>query len=131
MSKFVTRIPIDIHAVLELLPKRATPLDVLFNPNTATVEVHWDDDDLETGYTFPIEFPAPALEQGRVPPGVRVRAGADIRPHQGRRFGLGRAERVLEGDQPTTRVEVTLTDVPTEAQAPVEAKSRKGVKGRL
>ena len=44
------------------------------------VEIVWDDDDFETGYTFPVEFPVELLEQRKLPVGVKSRPKANGPP---------------------------------------------------
>lgn len=92
MSKFVTTIAVDVKGVLQALPARGTPLDVRFNPEASTVEVEWDDDDFETGYTFPVEFPLELLKAGRLPKNVRTRKGYEPKAADpGRSFVLSKA----------------------------------------
>lgn len=76
MSKFVTRIPVDVDAVKRLLPKRSYVTCVGLHPDKDAVEVFWDDDDFETGYTFPVEFSTELLEARKLPDKVKLRKGA-------------------------------------------------------
>lgn len=75
MSKFLTPIPVDIQSIADLLPTRASVLNVRFNRELAQVEIEWDDDDLNTGYTFAHPYPSDALLSGDLPQGVKPRTG--------------------------------------------------------
>lgn len=108
MSKFVTVIPVDVHGVLELLPARAVPLDVRFDPEASVVEVEWDDDDFETGFTFPVEFARELLKAKKLPLQVKLRKGhvpgIGSVPAPGRRFAMTKAKPQELPGGPTTEV---------------------------
>lgn len=112
MSKFVTAIPVDVHGVLALLPKRATPLDVRFDPELEVVAVEWDDDDLVTPFTFPVEYSIEQLKGQQLPEKTVLRNGA-ARSMGGKKFTLQKAKPQELPGGPTTEL------VPTPANGVV------------
>lgn len=71
MSKFVTRIAVDMEAVQKLLPKGTFVCGSTWNGSE--VELTWVHDHLESPWTFEIEYPLELLKERRLPPGVRMR----------------------------------------------------------
>lgn len=61
MSKFSTRIPVNINEIIGKLPKNSFIHSVELAEDRASVEIIWDNDKLQTAYTFPINFPAEKL----------------------------------------------------------------------
>ncbi len=78
MSKFTTKIPVEIKTVLEKLPKHAHVHEVKLAHDRSSVEVIWDHDAFATGFTFPVEFPVENLFAGKVPDGVKVKARVEV-----------------------------------------------------
>lgn len=115
MSKFVTTIPVDVHGVLALLPKRATPLDVRFDPELEVVAVEWDDDDLVTPFTFPLEYSIERLKADQLPEKTVLRNGAPAKSAGGKKFTLQKAKPQELPGGPTTEL------VPTPVNAPIAA----------
>ena len=66
MSKLKTFVPVDVQAVLNSLPPKSyihgialrmeTPLNGR-KPLPIGVEIIWDNDKIQTGRTFPVEYP--------------------------------------------------------------------------
>ena len=60
MSKFKTSIPVDVSQITNLLPARASVLEIRFEGSAITVE--WDDDDLVTPYMYALDFTVEQLQ---------------------------------------------------------------------
>jgi hypothetical protein len=75
MSRFKTCIPVNVGAVLKLLPPHSFVHGHKFNPETNQVEIEWEHDQLKTPYTFAMEFPVASLETKQIPRGVQVLNG--------------------------------------------------------
>jgi hypothetical protein len=83
MSKFFTPIPVDVNGVIEKLPPGSfihsidlEKKSVLDKAGIATVtycvNVIWDNDNLKTAYTFPLECPVEKL--AKADPGLKSAA---------------------------------------------------------
>lgn len=105
MSRFLTTIDVDVQAVLEVLPPRAHPLDVRFNPETCQVEIEWDDDDLVTPWSFAHEYPLELLRARKLP--VQTAPRRNLTPaasRKGRKFLLAKAKPQELPGGPTTEI---------------------------
>lgn len=65
MSRFKTSIPVDVAAVIKLLPARSYVEAVTLSADRASVELVWGCDDLVTPYTFPVECSVADLQARR------------------------------------------------------------------
>lgn len=71
MSKFITKIPIDLKAVLGLLPKRAHVQEVGWDPQASQLHLRWECDDLATGLSVEVPFELGSLKKRLLPKGTR------------------------------------------------------------
>lgn len=70
MSKFTTTIPVDVQEVVRALPAGSSvqKINVKLESSLTTasplpvgIEIIWDNDQLKTPYTFPLDFPLKKL----------------------------------------------------------------------
>ncbi len=80
MSKFVTRIPVDVEAVRALLPKGALVERVRWNAKASLVEVEWDHQPFHSALDFPVAFEQELLEAKKLPKGVSAEGPARKNP---------------------------------------------------
>ena len=57
MSKFVTKIPVNIEEVLKLLPVKSDVQETRLSEDGKTIEIEWSNDWMQTPYTVPHEWP--------------------------------------------------------------------------
>ena len=123
MSKFKTVIPVDVAAIVGLLPKNSFVEAVTFDKDAGAVCVTWDNDRLKTPYSFAFDFPAENLKAQRIPEGVTVEgvtvAGKPVEPAaQVVDNGEGKAEsgkRKAETDEGATVTPIAETGQPVDA----------------
>lgn len=68
MSNFITRIPVNLEAVTKLLPKGSHVYAVDLAGDS--IELRWCNDDVETGYTFFLDWPLDLLKKRKLPKGA-------------------------------------------------------------
>lgn len=56
MSKFITKIPINVEEVVAMLPKRSDVESVSLSEDGKTIELLWGNDWMKTPFTFPLEW---------------------------------------------------------------------------
>ena len=70
MSKFNTRIPVDVAAVVALLPRKSTVSGVSLeqvDDGSHEVVVEWENDWMKSPFTFPVEWPVEKLRSREIP----------------------------------------------------------------
>lgn len=70
MSRFCTRIPTEVAALLATIPKGSTVDGITLDPETHEVIVLWQDTTFESGLTVPVNFALPDVKSKRLPKGV-------------------------------------------------------------
>lgn len=70
MSKFITRIPVDIEAVKKLLPPGAYFHGVQAGLGFESIDLVWEHDQLKTPWDYAIDYPSTMLGGNAVPKGV-------------------------------------------------------------
>lgn len=69
MSKFITKLPIDVTEVTGRLPSKSEVREVTWNGKE--LEIQWDNQDLETPFTFPVELTVKDLFDKKLPECVK------------------------------------------------------------
>ena len=70
MSKFNTRIPVDVAAVVALLPRKSTVSGVSLeqaDDGSHEVVVEWENDWMKSPFTFPLDWPEDKLRSKEIP----------------------------------------------------------------
>lgn len=78
MSKFHTHIPIDVKAVEQSLPQGSHVNGVHLASDHKSVVVEWENDNLKTSFTFPIEI-TPETLAGKAPYPATVKNMAECK----------------------------------------------------
>jgi hypothetical protein len=73
MSKYTTYMPVDVKEVIGLFPKGTTVLSVSFNPEENKIIILWDNENLVTPFSVPLDFPIDNLLDGKLPDHVSLR----------------------------------------------------------
>lgn len=71
MSRFVTKISVNVKPLLDILQKNAFVHSQTYDEKTQALTVLWESDSLPTGYTFPVEYPLADLLAKRLPRAVK------------------------------------------------------------
>lgn len=133
MSKFITRIPVDIEAVKRCLPPGAFFHGVQAGLGFESIDLVWEHDQLKTPWDYAIEFPAGMLGSNAVPKGVSDLRGIvqSPKPKVQSREGLmadGRSQ--MAKVDPPSPPRLRRIDPTTPGKGITRGKGR-GVKGRL
>lgn len=70
MGKFLTKLPTKANSFIESLSKRATIEGITLDPETRDVLILWSNEDLYTGLTVPVDYPAELVKRQELPKGV-------------------------------------------------------------
>lgn len=70
MSKFCTRIPTEVAALLATIPKGSTVDGIALDPESHEIIVLWQNTSFESGLTVPVDFAFPDVKAKRLPKGV-------------------------------------------------------------
>lgn len=74
MSEFKTILKVDVQSIIDLLPKHQVHIHgVEFDKEKKEVAVRWSTPNLETPYSFPVDFPIENLKHKKLPKGVLTR----------------------------------------------------------
>jgi hypothetical protein len=120
MSKFVTRIPVDVEAVKALLPKGSFLERVSWNGKTSEVEVQWDHERFYSGADYHLPFGVELLEGKKLPKGVRdggpppKKKPAAPKPKKSAKPRSGRALKSFRSEETETEPEEHLSKAPVE-----------------
>ena len=71
MSKFTTRIPTEIQALIDALPKGSFVHVIALDKDTNEVLIQWEQNRFESGLTVPVDFPPANIKGKKLPQGVR------------------------------------------------------------
>lgn len=76
MSRFITKIPVDVLAVQSLLPSKSFIHGATFDKDAQAIFLEWENDRFHTPFTVATEFPVETLSAKKVPAGVTVKGYA-------------------------------------------------------
>lgn len=71
MSRFTTRIPTEVQALIDALPKGSFVHAVALDKDTNEVLIQWEQNRFESGLTVPVDFSPAELKGKKLPKGVR------------------------------------------------------------
>lgn len=69
MAKFITSIPAGVKDVRELIPQGSYFEKAVYNPETDTVDVYWEQDLIKGRFQGPVAYPLELLQFGEPPEG--------------------------------------------------------------
>lgn len=74
MSNFITRISLvdQIQALKAMLPAESGVFGISYEPNTHSLEIHWENGRLLTPYRYAVEFTKDQLQSGTLPENVKT-----------------------------------------------------------
>lgn len=79
MSLFITKIPVDVQAVTDLLPERSIVDSVSLSEDGKSVEIHWQNDCRLSPFTVETEWPLDILKDGMLPAKVLTKEEFDAK----------------------------------------------------
>lgn len=72
MSRFVTKIPVDVKQLLDILHKNAFIHSQTYDAKLQELTVEWELESAHTGYTFPVDYPLADMLAKRLPKSVKA-----------------------------------------------------------
>lgn len=73
MSTFATKLPVDLDTIKALLPKGSHVESVKWNAERGEMEIQWDNAELITPFSFPVDFSIAQLKAGELPEKTVIR----------------------------------------------------------
>ena len=70
MSKFFTGIPLEISTIKGLMPKGSITESIKLDLKAERLNIEWENADVRTAYTYPVEVTIEDLRERRWPAGV-------------------------------------------------------------
>lgn len=80
MSLFSTRIPVNVQALLDQLPKNHFLHGITYDKAKNEVCILWEHEGFHTGLNVAVDFPTSDLERNRLPKGTRKTDGKKTHP---------------------------------------------------
>jgi hypothetical protein len=71
MSRFITRIPTEVQAIIDALPKGSYVHAIALDKDTNEVLINWEQTRFESGLTVPVEFSLLEVKTKKLPRGVK------------------------------------------------------------
>ena len=85
MSKFLTKIPVDIDAVTGLFPAKSTVIEAKLSEDGKHVEIEWENDWRISPFTFSVEWSVAQLADNVMPEKVLTKEEFDAKLAENRK----------------------------------------------
>ncbi len=82
MSKFSTRLPVNVEELFDALPKGYYVHSVTYHKDTKELVIEWEHEKLSTGLSIPVDFPLADIQRKRLPELCRAKKAPKSPPKE-------------------------------------------------